>query len=184
MLTKVLFIYPLSCLIWQHPNYQKNFILYFFHIHSSGLICHSCIYSFRWQWAGVLSGVLLVEGHDGAATHAWGKLQDGDLSEPHGRPGPRQDEGRQPSVGGDGQQNLAAVLWSARVAARGATREIVQKRNQLYCVCFPDSQKKRAGSGSQSKLDLISSVVRSALGRHGKESGTVEVIALLLLRWS
>lgn len=58
-----------------------------------------------------------------------------------------------------------------------------KKNSTFFCVCvFSESQKKRAASGSQSKLDLISSVVRSALGRHGKQSGTVEVITLPLLR--
>lgn len=145
---------------------------------------NSFIHSFRRQRAGVLSGDLLVEGHGGAAAHARGALQDGDLGEPHGRQGPRQDEGRQPSVGGDGRQDLAAVLWSVPVAAHGGKRSVGREKSKcLFCLLlgfFSESQRKRAASGSQSKLDLISSVVRSALGRHGEESGTVEVIALPL----
>ncbi|XP_042357670.1 WD repeat- and FYVE domain-containing protein 4 isoform X2 [Plectropomus leopardus] len=37
-----------------------------------------------------------------------------------------------------------------------------------------DSQKKKMGNSSQKTFDMISSAVRSALGRSGKESGTVE----------
>lgn len=40
---------------------------------------------------------------------------------------------------------------------------------------FSESQKKVAASSSQKKFDMISSAVRSALGRLGKESVTVEV---------
>lgn len=133
---------------------KKNFILYFCHIDSFSLICDSFLHSFRWQRAGVLSGVLLVEGHDGAAAHAWGKLQDGDLGEPHGRQGPRQDEGRQPPVGGDGQQNLAAVLWSALVAARGATEEMVEK-NQVNSTLFVFQIPRRRGQAAAPRANWI-----------------------------
>ena len=43
-----------------------------------------------------------------------------------------------------------------------------------FCI-LSESQKTKAASSSQKKFDIISSAVRSALGRHDKESVTVEV---------
>lgn len=85
-------------------------------------------------------------------------------------------------------EEMASKTWllysgQPSVAAHRTMKEMEHKKNStiFFCCVFSESQKKRAASGSQSKLDLISSVVRSALGRHGKQSGTVEVTTLPLL---
>lgn len=48
---------------------------------------------------------------------------------------------------------------------------------KIYFCIFSDSHKKKAASSSLRRLDMISSAVRSALGRVGKESVKVEVNA-------
>lgn len=48
---------------------------------------------------------------------------------------------------------------------------------KIYLCVFSDSQKKKAASSSLRRFDMISSAVRSAFGRLGKESVKVEVNA-------